>query len=118
MVRKSSFIIGLALGLLWWIGVSQHPGARILWFDAVAAVLSFGLGGLVDAEAEENGAIGPAIACSAMGLGLAALWIVGMAAGQPIWANWLNFVFAVASVGTAVAVVAHGRHLTPAHDRI
>jgi NO-binding membrane sensor protein with MHYT domain len=101
MVRKGSFLIGAGLALMWWIGLSLNADAKILWFDAVAAVLAFGIGGLVDdsVERRQSYAAGPAV----LGVGLAALWILGMAFRQPMWANWLNFVFAAASVGLAVA---------------
>jgi len=100
MVRKSSFVIGLGLALFWWIGLSLRPSATILWFDAVAAVIAFGIGGLVDdsVETKPANAFGPAI----LGLGLAALWIVGIASGQPAWVVWPQFAFAAACLAVAV----------------
>jgi NO-binding membrane sensor protein with MHYT domain len=107
MVRRSSFIIGLGLALLWWIGLSLNPNATLLWFDAVGAVLAFAIGGLVDDTIERDPAhaFGPAV----LGLGLAAVWIIGMASSQPRWAAWFNFVFAVASLAVAVRAAAAGR---------
>lgn len=101
MVRKGSFLIGAGLALMWWIGLSVDASAKILWFDAVAAVMAFGIGGIVDDSVEhrQSYAAGPAV----LGVGLAALWILGMAFRQPMWANWLNFVFAAASLGLAAA---------------
>jgi hypothetical protein len=106
MVRKSSFILGIALGVFWWIGLSENQGATVLWFDAVGAVLAFGTAALVS-EPEHNPSRlgGPVI----LGLGLGILWIVGMASHQPPWANWLNFVFAVAFLGLAVAAALQPR---------
>ena len=106
MVRKSSFVIGLGLALFWWIGLSVNHNATLLWFDAVAAVIAFGIGGLVDDTVEPNpsAALGPGI----LGLGLAVIWIVGMASSQPAWVAWLNLPFAVACL--AVAVLAAGAH--------
>src|SRR5688572_12257904 len=52
MVRKGSFLIGAGLALMWWIGLSLDASAKILWFDAVAAVVAFGIGGLVDDSVE------------------------------------------------------------------
>ena len=100
MIRKGSFLIGAGLALTWWIGLSLDSSAKILWFDAVAAVLAFGIGGIVDDSVEhrQSYAAGPAV----LGVGLAALWIMGMAFHQPMWANWLNFLFAAASLGLAV----------------
>ena len=108
MVRKSSFIIGLGLALLWAIGLGVRPHATLLWFDAVAAIIAFAISGLIDESGEHNpaNALGPAL----LGLGLAVVWVVGMASSQPAWAAWLNFPFAVACL--AVAVMAVGtRHV-------
>src|SRR5688572_22661223 len=106
MVRKSSFLIGLGLALFWWIGLSLNASATLLWFDAVAAVIAFAIGGLVDdtvgGEPNPANALGPAL----LGLGLTALWIAGLATGAPAWVSWPNFAFAVACL--AVAVMALG----------
>jgi hypothetical protein len=100
MVRKSCFILGMALGIFWWIGLSENQGATLLWFDAVAAVAAFGTAALLsDPERSPSRAFGPAL----LGLGLAVVWVVGMATGQPVWATWLNFAFAVAFLGVAVS---------------
>ena len=111
MVRKSSFILGMALGVFWWIGLSENQAATVLWFDAVAAVIAFGTAALVS-EPEHNPARlgGPVI----LGLGLAVVWIVGMSSHQPAWANWLNFAFAVAFLAVAVAAALQPRmvHVT------
>src|SRR6478735_1558479 len=48
MVRKSSFVIGLGLALLWAIGLGLNGHATMLWFNAVAAIVAFGIAGLVD----------------------------------------------------------------------
>jgi hypothetical protein len=97
MVRKASLLIGVCLAITWWVGLSQDRHATILWFDAVAAILSFGLAAMVD-EMEGMHAFGPAL----LGLGLGALFIAGKATHQPAWANWLNFLFAVAYLGVAI----------------
>ena len=101
MVRKGSFLIGAGLALMWWIGLSLDSSAKILWFDAVGAVLAFGIGGLVDdsVERRQSYAAGPAV----LGVGLAAVWILGMAFRQPFWVNWMNFLFAACSLGLAIA---------------
>ena len=100
MVRKSCFILGIALGIFWWIGLSENQGATLLWFDAVAAVTAFGTAALLsDPERSPSRAFAPAL----IGVGLAVVWIGGMAGGQPGWASWLNFAFAVAFLGVAVS---------------
>ncbi len=106
MVRKSCFVLGAGLAILWWVGLSKNHTATLLWFDAVAAVLSFGMAALVDEpERKPSRALGPAV----LGLGLAAVWIAGMAADQPIWATWLNFAFALAYMGVAAAAAMETR---------
>ncbi|HVV50804.1 MAG TPA: hypothetical protein VHO06_14155 [Polyangia bacterium] len=111
MVRKSCFILGIALGIFWWVGLSENQGATVLWFDAVAAVLAFGTAALVSDPEHNPGRLGGPII---LGLGLAVLWIVGMSTGQPVWANWLNFVFGVAFLALAVAAALQPRmvHVT------
>jgi hypothetical protein len=111
MVRKSSWVIGLGLALFWWIGLSLNHSMTMLWFNAVAAVIAFGIGGLVD-ESEYNpaNAMGPAI----LGLGLAVLWIVGIATRQPLWFTWLNFLFAAANLVVAVMTLS-SRHVEIEH---
>jgi hypothetical protein len=105
MVRRSSFVIGLGLALFWWIGLSLNANATLLWFDAVAAVIAFAIGGLVDDTAGEPNpanALGPAV----LGIGLLAVWIAGLSISAPAWVSWLNFAFGVACL--AVAVMALG----------
>jgi hypothetical protein len=103
MVRKSSFIIGLGLALLWAVGLGLRPHATLLWFDALAAVIAFSIAALVDESGEHNPA--NAFAPALLGLGLAVVWIIGMASSQPAWAAWLNFPFAVACLALAVMAV-------------
>jgi NO-binding membrane sensor protein with MHYT domain len=108
MVRRSSFVIGLGLALLWGIGLRLSPHATMLWFDAVAAVIAFSIAILVDDRVEHDP--GNALAPALLGLGLAALWIIGIAGRQAAWVAWVQFPFAVACL--AVAVVAAGaRHV-------
>jgi hypothetical protein len=107
MVRKSSFLIGLGLALLWWIGLSLNHSVTMLWFDAIGAVVAFAIGGLIDDSVEHKpaNAFGPA----ALGLGLAAVWIAGIATRQPIWFTWLNFLAAAACLAVAVMTASSRR---------
>ena len=102
MVRKSCFILGIGLAILWWVGLSENHTATVLWFDAVAAVLAFGIAALLE-EPERNPsrALGPAV----LGLGLAAVWIGALTGNQPAWASWLNFVFAASFLGVATSAM-------------
>jgi hypothetical protein len=106
MVRTSCFILGMALGIFWWVGLSTNPAATVLWFDAVAAVAAFGVAALLsDPERNPSRAFGPAL----LGLGLGLAWVFGIASGQPGWATWLNFLFAVAFLGVAVSALVEPR---------
>jgi hypothetical protein len=98
MMQKGAFIIGMVMGIVWWFGLGADRSATILWFDAVGAVLSFGIGALVDGETRPSQAPGAAV----LGMGLAAVWAVGMATHQPAWANWMNFLFAMAYLALAI----------------
>jgi hypothetical protein len=112
MVRTSCFILGIALGIFWWVGLSENQGATLLWFDAVAAVAAFGVAALLsDPERNPSRAFGPAL----LGLGLSVVWVVGIAGGQPGWATWLNFFFSVAFLGVAVTALMEPRLI---HARI
>ena len=67
MVRTSCFILGIALGIFWWVGLSTNPTATVLWFDAIGAVAAFGVAALLsDPERNPSRAFGPAL----HGLGL------------------------------------------------
>jgi hypothetical protein len=106
MVRTSCFILGIALGIFWWVGLSRNPAATLLWFDAIAAVGAFGVAALLsDPERNPSRAFGPAL----LGLGLGITWVVGIAGGQPGWAAWMNFLFAVAFLGVAVTALMEPR---------
>jgi hypothetical protein len=106
MVRTSCFILGIALGIFWWVGLSTNPAATLLWVDAIAAVASFGVAALLsDPERNPSRAFGPAL----LGLGLGVAWVVGIAGGQPGWATWLNFLFAVAFLGVAISALVEPR---------
>ena len=112
MVRTSCFILGIALGIFWWVGLSENQGATLLWFDAIAAVAAFGVAALLsDPERNPSRAVGPAL----LGLGLGVVWVFGIAGGQPGWASWLNFFFAVAFLGVAVTALMQPRLI---HARI
>jgi hypothetical protein len=90
MVRKSSFVIGL---------VSRCSGDRARpessRDDAVVQTRSRDRRvrdrGAVDEVGSTNpaNAFGPGL----LGLGLAVLWIVGVASHEPGWVSWLNFLF-------------------------
>jgi hypothetical protein len=105
MVRKGVVVLGVALALLCALGLAADRRAVLLWFDAVAAVLSFGAAGLVrERELGASRGGGPAV----LGLGLGVLWAVGLAARQQPWAVWANFALACAYLVLAIAAATRG----------
>jgi hypothetical protein len=52
-----------------------------------------------------------------LGLGLAALWIAGLATHQPRWATWANFLAACASLSLGVVAASRGQHPVQATPR-
>ena len=127
MVRKSTLVGGIALAIFWALGLAfDGPrAAGIIWFDAVAAIVSLGTAALVDDSNEGLGrAFGPAV----LALGLTVLFIVSAGTHEPAWATWLNLLFALAYIGITAAALSpelmaalphrHSRQIAaPAHAR-
>jgi hypothetical protein len=114
MVCKSLLLLGLGLAILWWFGLSRNPSATVLWFDAVGAVLSFGSAGLIgDADESSSLTVVPAL----FGLGFSAVAVASGARGQPVWATGMNFLFALAYLGVAIAAGVGARRRLHAHAR-
>jgi len=114
MVRTWLIILGFALALLWLLGLAADRSVTLLWFDAVAAVLSFTQAALIheqDLGATRGG--GPAL----LGLGLAAVWIAGLAMREPPWAVWANFALACGYLGLAIAAAASREREVSGHAR-
>lgn len=108
MVRIGAIVLGIGLTALWALGLWADRSALILWFDAVLALLSFGVAGLE--REDEMGATrggGPAL----VALGLTAVVIGSMASGQPAWVSAANFVFACAYLVLAIVAASRGRHV-------
>jgi hypothetical protein len=114
MIRKGSIILGLALAALAAFGLWADRHAVILFFDIVAAVVAFGIAALErEDELGASRGVGPVV----LGLGLAALWIAGLATHQPRWATWANFLAACASLSLGVVAASRGQHVVPATPR-
>jgi len=106
MVRLGCIALGGALAALWALGLWADRSATILWFDAVFALLAFSVAAL-EREDELGASRGGAPALLALGLGIVA--IVGLAAGQPRWAVWANFLAAFGALAIAIAGASSGR---------
>ena len=108
MIRAGAIALGIGLTALWALGLWADRSAVILWFDAVLALLSFGVAGL---EREDELGLSRGGPPALIALGLAVLAIVGIAAGQPRWVNGANFLFACAYLALAIAGASHrGQH--------
>ena len=106
MVRTWMIILGCALALLWLLGLAADRQVTMLWFDAVAALLSFAAAGLLhEHDLGPTRAGAPAV----LAFALAAIWIVGLAMRQPPWAVWANFALACGYFGLAIAAAVSGQ---------
>lgn len=90
MLRASLVALGIATLLLWIVGVVDHATIWIVWLDGVAAALTFLL---VPVTRDRVGAIGVAIGPALIGLGLIALFIVGLVTEASGWITWFNLAF-------------------------
>jgi FtsH-binding integral membrane protein len=104
MLRKGLLILGGALALLSVVGLAANHSATLLWFVVMAAMLSIGLAFVIEDEHALGMSRGAAPAM--IGIGLIAVFVVGLASHQPAWAVWLTFVLGAAALGLSMAVVA------------
>jgi len=99
MIRKSMLVLGVCAAVVWWVGLSQNHRASILWMYAIGAALSFTMAGLLDEPDEQRSrSVVPAL----IGMGFAALFVVGSASRQPAWLNTFSFLFAFAYLAVAI----------------
>jgi hypothetical protein len=108
MLRKGLLILGGALALLSVVGLAVDRHATLLWFVVMAAMLSIGSAFII--EDEHALGISRGAAPAMIGLGLMAVFVVGLAWHQPAWAIWLTFVLGLAELVLSMAAVAD-RHL-------
>src|SRR5947209_16826782 len=101
MVRLTPALIGLGLAVLWVIGMCEDAEVWLTWLDGVAATLSFAVVGLIP---EREGSRLAAGAMGAVGLGLLALWLTGLATHATPWLTWWTFVAGCVTALAAGAV--------------
>src|SRR5262249_163584 len=84
---------GRAVGLVvvWWGGVVKNWAWWLTGLDGIAAVLAIGYAALVT---DESGPIAATSGPALIGLGLLALFIVGLATSSSGWLTWFTFGFA------------------------
>jgi hypothetical protein len=108
-MRAGLIILGLALGILWIVGLSNHVAAWLVWTVFCVAVASLLLG-LVPTEVPSAVMASPV----ALGIALLVLWIIGLAAGTTTWMVWWTFGFGIAYVLLGFAsAVPEGRRAGP-----
>lgn len=100
MLRKGLLILGGALALLSLVGLLVDRQATLLWFDAIAAIISIGSAFII--EDEHALGISRGAAPGVIGLGLVAVFIAGRAGGQAAWAVWLTLALSIASLALSI----------------
>lgn len=90
-MRAGLIILGLALGLLWVVGLSAGAASWLVWLDFVAAVIAL-LAGLIPQSAASALKGAPFF----VGIGLLVLWIIALASAVVPWMTWWTFAFGIA----------------------
>ena len=90
MIRGGMVVLGIGLGILWIVGLTEHATAWMTWLDLIAAVISVGA-----VLFPESMLTAMRASPFVLALGLFALWIIGLAAGADRWMSWWNFAFGV-----------------------
>jgi hypothetical protein len=108
MLRKGLLILGGALALFSVVGLAVDRSATMLWFVVMAAMLSIGSAFIVEDEHALGSSRGAAPGM--IGLGLIAVFVVGLAWHQPAWSVWLTFVLGIAALAVSMAVVIDRHH--------
>ena len=108
MLRKGLLVLGGALALLTVVGLALDRSATMLWFVVMAAMLSIGCAFIV--EDEHALGISRGVAPALIGLGLMAVFVVGLAWHQPAWAVWLTLMLGLCQLALSLVVIAD-RHI-------
>lgn len=106
MVRAISALLGAGLIVLWLYGLGTPESAWITWLDLFAAVGAFIVAGAVPSNASAAEHFGYPMG---QGIGLLAIWLVGLLIGAAPSLVWANFAFACAYV--VLAFAGRGRKL-------
>lgn len=88
MLRASLTALGIAMLLLWIVGVVDHSTDWMTWLSGIAALLTFLL---VPITRDDVGPAAVSIGPNLIGLGLIAIFIVGIATAASAWLTWFNF---------------------------
>lgn len=93
MLRASLVSLGIAMVLLWMVGVVDHSTDWMTWLDGIAGLLTFLL---VPVTRPRLGPAAVSIGPNLIGLGLLAMFIVGIATAASAWLTWFTFAAACA----------------------
>lgn len=91
MLRASLVALGISMLLIWVVGLVDEATTWIVWLDGVAAVLTFLL---VPVTRDHVGPIGVSVGPNLIGLGLLALFVVGLVTSASAWIVWFTLAFA------------------------
>jgi hypothetical protein len=92
MLRASLVSLAVCTLLLWLVGVVDGATTWMVWVDGVVAVLTLLL---VPVTRDRVGAIGVAIGPTLLGLGLIAVFIVGLATDATAWITWFTLAWGI-----------------------
>lgn len=90
-MRAGMVLLGLALGIVWIVGLSYDATRWLTWLDFIVAVVSL-CSSLVPIGAVRTLRVAP----FALSLSLFVLWVVGLATHAQSWLVWWTFAFGVA----------------------
>jgi hypothetical protein len=101
-MKGVTLALGILLGVLWLVGLSQGATPWLVWWDLVAAVITIVLAvTLVRSVGQFSNLDG------AVGVGLLVLWIIALNARATTWLVWSTFVFGIAYLIAASSMVGH-----------
>jgi len=89
-------MLGIGLVILWIAGLgSMDARGWLTWLDGLGALCAFSLTAFMPSYSSRQSRSGGAIA---LGIGLLALWIIGITTPGPVWQAWWTFAFGCAFV--------------------
>lgn len=109
MVRATCIALGLALVVLWLIGVTSQSTSWLAWLDGLGALFAFSIATAVKPGTNDRMAVSPAILAG----GLFMLWAMALVAHATPWLAWWTFVLACAFLMLGIAGGATTRTTRP-----
>ncbi len=91
MVRSASIVLGVAMTIVWLLGMNQHATGWLTWLDGAAALGAFAVAGAVRADSGVTLSRGAVV----LSTGLFAIWAAGLMRHTEGWLTWWTFAFGV-----------------------